>query len=215
MARHGNRAASNTARKALSGRSRSPRSLPASCAGTCGPSGAPKMGGCSGVPAAARSAKAFMAGSGTRPALQPSRRTGQAPGRRAAPTICVMPRCRCGWPPAPRPPRSLPAPGIACVPCSPSTPTAYPAATRSPASRSSKPSVPGNGPPLAHKNRRRRQESRPSCVRVTAGPSGTQLDLIPPPRSGYTSLTCGNARPERSAPRIAAPGRAVPGTRSP
>src|SRR6266571_2507449 len=67
---HANSAASNTARKAPSGRSRSPRSLPASCAGTCGPSDAPKMGGCSAAPAAARSAKACMAGPGTRPAPQ-------------------------------------------------------------------------------------------------------------------------------------------------
>ena len=104
--------------------------------------------------------------------------------RPAAPTTFVMPRCRCGWPPAPRPPRSLPAPGTACVSCSPSTPTAYPAATRSPASRSSKPSVPGNGPPLAHKNRRGRQDSRPSCIRASAGLNGTQLDLTPTPRSG-------------------------------
>ena len=108
----------------------------------------------------------------------------QAPSRHAAPTTFAMPRCRCGWPPAPRPPKSLPAPGTACVSCSPSTPTAYPAATRSPASTSSKPSAPANGPPLAHKNPRRRQESRPSCVRATAGLNGTQLDLTPPPRSG-------------------------------
>ena len=38
------------------------------------------------------------------------------------------------------------------------------AATRSPASTSNKPSTPANGPPLAHKNRRGRQESCPSCV---------------------------------------------------
>ena len=162
---------------------RSPPSLPASCAGTCGPSDAPQTGGCSRVPAAARSAKAATAGSGTRPAPQPSRAR-QAPSRCAAPTTCAMPRCRCGWPPAPRPPKSLPAPGTACVSCSPSTPTAYPAATRSPASTSSKPSAPAVGPPLAHNNPRRRRESRPSCVRATAGLSGTQLDLKPPPRSG-------------------------------
>jgi hypothetical protein len=98
-ARHANRAPSNTGRKAPAGRSRSPRSLPASCAGTCGPSGAPQMGGCSRVPAAARSAKASTAGSGARPAPQPCRRTGQAPSRCAAPATCAMPRCRCGWPP--------------------------------------------------------------------------------------------------------------------
>ena len=91
------------------------------------------------------------------------------------------------------------APGIACVSCSPSTPTAFPAATRSPASTSTGPSAPASGPRLAHKKRRRRRESGPSRVRVTAGLSGTQLDLKPPPRSGYTSLNCGNARPERSA----------------
>jgi integrase len=53
-------------------------------------------------------------------------------------------------------------------------------------------------PPLAHENPRSRRESRPSCVRATAGPSGTQLGLIPLPRSGYTSLTCGNI--ERCGP---------------
>lgn len=74
--------------------------------------------------------------------------------RHAAPTTCVMLRCRCGWPPAPRPPKSLPAPGTAFVSCSPSTRTAYPAATRSPASRSSKPSAPATGLRLAHKNPR-------------------------------------------------------------
>jgi hypothetical protein len=42
---------------------------------------------------------------------------------------------------------------------------------------------------------RRRRESRPSCVRATTGPSGTQLDLIPPPSSGYMFLTCGNTDP--------------------
>ena len=56
------------------------------------------MGGCSAVPAAARSAKASTAGSGTRPVPQPCRKTGQAPSRCAAPTTCAMPRCRCGWP---------------------------------------------------------------------------------------------------------------------
>ena len=44
---------------------------------------------------------------------------------------------------------------------------------------------------------------------------GTQLDLKPPPRSGYMFLTCGNADPRGLAPRIAAPDRAVPGTHSP
>ena len=51
--------------------------------------------------AAARSAKALTAGSGTRPAPQPCRKTGQALRRPTAPTTFVMPRCRCGWPPAP------------------------------------------------------------------------------------------------------------------
>ena len=41
-----------------------------------------------------------------------------------------------------------------------------------------------SGPPLAHNNLRSRRESRPSCVRATAGLNGTQLDLKPPPRSG-------------------------------
>ena len=137
------------------------------------------------APAAARSAKASTAGSGTRPAPQPwPAGWDRHPSPAFAPTTFAMPRCRCGWPPAPRPPRSLPAPGTACASCSPSTPTAYPAATRSPASTSSRPSAPASGPPLAHKNRRRRQESCPSCVRATAGLNGTQLDLTPPPRSG-------------------------------
>jgi len=122
----------------------------------------------------------------------------------------AMPRCRCGCPPAPRPPKSLPAPGTACVSCSPSTPTAFPAATRSPASRLSKPSAPAHGPPLAHKNRRSRRESCPSCVRATAGLNGTQLDLIPPPRSGYTPVNCGNTgrggRFHGSLPRTEGPG---------
>jgi len=56
-----------------SGRSRSPRSLFASCAGTCEPSDAPKTGGCSRAPAAARSAKTSTAGPGIRPSPQPSR----------------------------------------------------------------------------------------------------------------------------------------------
>jgi hypothetical protein len=96
------------------------------------------------------------------------------------------------------------------VSCSPSTPTAYPAATRSPASTSSKPSAPAVGPPLAHKNRCGRRESRPPYVRATAGLSGTQLDLKPPPRSGYMFLTCGNADPRGlargSRPRTGGPG---------
>ena len=102
--------------------------------------GAPQAGGCSGVPAAARSAKASAADLASGP------RRGHRPGRHPAgprPASCVMPRCRHGQPPAPRPPKSLPAPGGACVSCSPPTPTAYPAAIRSPASRSSKPSAPG------------------------------------------------------------------------
>ena len=43
---------------------------------------------------------------------------------------------------------------------------------------------PSRWPPLAHKNRRRPWESRPSYVRATAGPSRTQLDPGPPPTSG-------------------------------
>ncbi len=148
------------------------------------------------------------------PRRRPCRKTGQAPSRPAAPTTFAMPRCRCGWAPAPRPPRSLPAPGTARVSCSPSMPTAYPAATRSPASTSSKLSAPAGGPPLAHKNRCGRRESCPSCVRATAGRNGTQLDLKPPPRSGYTSVTCGNAdrggRFHGSRPRAADAGRSGP-----
>jgi hypothetical protein len=38
---------------------------------------------------------------------------------------------------------------------------------------------PSRWPPLAHKNRRKRQESCPPYVRATAGLNGTQLDLPP------------------------------------
>jgi len=69
---------------------------------------------------------------------------------------------------------------------------------------------PSQWPPQAHKNRRGRRESRPSYVRATAGRNGTQLDLKPPPRSGYMFLTCGNADPRglarRSRPRAGGPG---------
>ena len=82
------------------------------------------------------------------------------------------------------------------------------------ASTSSKPSAPATGPRLAHKNPRRCRESRPSCVRATAGLNGTQLDLSPPPRSGYPSMNCGNAgsrgRLHGSRTRTADPGRPVP-----
>jgi hypothetical protein len=191
-------------------RRRTPRrSLPASCAGTCRPSGAPKMGGCSGVLAAARSAKASTAGSGTRPAPQPCPKTGQAPSRPAAPTTFAMPRCRCDWPPAPHPPRSLPAPGTACGSCSPSTPTAYPAATRSPASRSSKPSAPAPGPPLAHKAAQ--TPGIPAVMRPCH--SWTQRDTAGPEtsaQSGYMFLSCGNADlrglARASRPRTGDPG---------
>ena len=43
---------------------------------------------------------------------------------------------------------------------------------------------PSQWPSAGHKNQRGRRESRPSCVRATAGLSGTQLDLIPTARSG-------------------------------
>ena len=111
---------------------------------------------------------------------------------------------------APRLPKSPRVPGTACMSCSPPTPTAYLATTRSPASTSSKPSAPAAGPRLAHKNPRGRQEFRPSCVRATAGPSGTQLDLKPPARSGEIPVTCGNTgrrdqvhglRPQTGGPR--------------
>jgi hypothetical protein len=69
---------------------------------------------------------------------------------------------------------------------------------------------PSQWPPLAHKNRHGRRESRPSCVRAAAGLNGTQLDLTPPPRSGYTSVTCGNTdqggRFHGSLPRTGGPG---------
>jgi hypothetical protein len=79
-ARHANRAASNTGPKAPSGRSRSPRSVPASSGDTCGPSGAPQTGGCSRAPAAPAQRKPL------RPDLAPGRdaampQDGQAPSR--------------------------------------------------------------------------------------------------------------------------------------
>jgi hypothetical protein len=96
------------------------------------------------------------------------------------------------------------APGTACTSCSPSMHTAYPAATRSPASTSREPSTPATGPPLAHKNRRRPRESCPSCVRATAGPSGTQWD---PGASTHIRLVIPDLRKyrsERPAPSITA-----------
>jgi len=102
-----------------------------------------------------------------RAAAMPEDGTGAQPVRR--PYDLRHAALSLGWPPAPRLPRSLPAPGTACVSCSPSTPTACPAATRSPASTSSKPSAPAVDPRSAHNNPRRRRES----VRHAAVP---QLD---------------------------------------
>ena len=213
--RHATRgpAASNTAPAAPAGQSRSPRNSSGSCSSTCTPMGPPPMGGCSGAPEAGRLAKAATAGSGTRPAApRPCR------ARRACvPTTCVMPRCRCGWPPAPRPPRSLPAPGTASASCSPSTPTACPAATRSPASTSRKPSTPAAGPPLAHKNRRRPpgilSVMRPChswTQRDTAGPGAStqiRLDLFDLRKCGLKSLA---HRPRPRAGRSRAPALRTP-----
>jgi hypothetical protein len=77
------------------------------------------------------------------------------------------------------------APGTACASCSPSMHTAYPAATRSPASTSRKPSTPATGPPLAHK-KAAQTPGIPSVMRPchswtqrdTAGPgASTQIRL--------------------------------------
>jgi hypothetical protein len=73
----------------------------------------------------------------------------------------------------------------------PSGPHARLRPDRQPAHRVSPPPQPL--PPLAHKKRRGRQESCPSCVRATAGLNATQLDPKPPPGSGYTPATCGHA----------------------
>jgi hypothetical protein len=106
----------------------------------------------------------------------------QARGQRPPPPKCRpswarSPRgCRCGWPPVPRPPRSLPAAGTASASCSPSMHTAYPAATRSPASTSRKPSTPATAPrwPI-------RTDADPgNPVRHASVP---QLGPGPPPRS--------------------------------
>ena len=151
-----------------------------------------------------------------RPDLAPGPRRSH-PGERdrrpavRAPMTFAMPRCRCGWPPAPRPPRSLPAPGTACVSCSPSTPTAYPAATRSPASTSSKPSAPDSGPRWPTTTGE--TPGIPSVMRPCH--SWTQRDTTGPETSAQIRLhvlTCGNAEPRRLAPTDRGPGRAVPGT---
>jgi hypothetical protein len=74
-ARHANRAASNTGRKVPSGRSRSPLSLPASCAGTCRLSVAQQMGGCPGRSRRPGQRKPL------RPDLAPGPRRSHAAGR--------------------------------------------------------------------------------------------------------------------------------------
>ena len=80
---------------------------------------------------------------------------------------------------------------------------------RQPAHRAGPPPQP-LAPRWPTRTRRGRQESRPSYVRATAGLNGTQLDLTPPPRSGYTSVTCGNTDPRGrfhgSRPRTGGPG---------
>jgi len=87
---------------------------------------------------------------------------------------------------------------------------AYRATTRSPASTSSKPSAPAGGPRLAHQNPHARR-GIPSVMRPCH--RWTQLDLIPPPRSGETSVTCGNAG-RRNRLHGSRPGLATPGTGS-
>jgi hypothetical protein len=79
---------------------------------------------------------------------------------------------------------------------------------RQPAHRASPPAQPMA--PRWPTKRRRRRESRPSYVRATVGLNGTQLDLKPPPRSGYTPVTRGNidreVSPHGSLPRTGDPG---------
>jgi hypothetical protein len=206
---HASPAASNTGRTALSEQYRSPRSLPVSCAGTCTLSGAPKMGGCSGVPAAARSARASTAGSGTRPAPQPCRRTGQAPSRCAAPTICAIPHCRGDWPPAPRPPRSRPAPAQRARPAHHLRPRhTRLRPDRQPAHRASPPPQ-----PLAP--RWPTKSAQTPGIRSVMRPchSWTQRDTAAPETSvqiRYTPVSCGNAD-QGDQFYGSLPGRAIPG----
>ena len=148
-ARHANHAASNTARKASSGRSRSPRSLPHP------PLAPAELRVCrrwATVPECPwRSAQRKP----LRPDLAPGPGRSHAGGQDRRPAGALSLRsasCRAvsvAGLPAPRLPRSLPAPGTACGSCSPSTPSACPAATKSPVSTSSKPSAPAAGPRLA------------------------------------------------------------------
>ena len=142
-----------------------------------------------------------------RAAAIPEDGTGTQPA--AAPTTFAMPRCRCGWPPAPLPPRSLPAPGTASVSCSPSMPTAYPAATRSPASTSSKPSAPASGPPLAHKNPAQSPRIL-SVMRLCH--SWTQRDTAGPDTSAQVRLGVCDLRKHR--PRWPVPRNTAPDSRS-
>ncbi len=124
-----------------------------------------------------------------------------------------MPPCHCGWPPAParrnRGPRRAQRPGPAHHPRALHT---GPRPARQPADRASPPHQhPARGWPT--RIRREPRESRPSYVRATAGPSGTQLDLKPPPRSGHMSVTweipARKTRPTDRGPGPAAPGRCL------
>ena len=90
-----------------------PPQLVSLLAGTCRHTAPRQTGGCSAVPAAARSAKAFTAGSGTRPVPQHPSQPSTPSTRYCALTTCGTRRCRCGWPPVLPRPRSPPAPGTA------------------------------------------------------------------------------------------------------
>ena len=76
---------------------------------------------------------------------------------------------------------------------------------------------PSHWPPAGPQESAQMRESCPSCVRATAGLNGTQLDLTPPPRSGYTSFDLRKCRPRGqlhgSMPRTADPGRSGPPSR--
>jgi hypothetical protein len=86
--------------------------------------------GCSRPRVAGCCTKAATAGPGTLHAPLRSASTWPPPHWCAAPTICAIPPCHCGWLLAPRPLRSPPGPGTRCRCCSRFTRTACLAMTR-------------------------------------------------------------------------------------
>ena len=214
MARHASRAASNTAPKAPAGRSRSRRSLPASCAGTCRPSDAPQLGGvfrgARGGPLSeslygriwhqARAAAIPEDGTGTQPVRRP------CDLRHAALSLWLA----SGAPPAEIAARAGHSVRVLLTIYAHGIPGCDQIASQ----QIEEALRPSQWPPAGPQKRRRRHESRPSCVRATAGPSGTQLDLKPPPRSSYMPVTCGKTdrcgRFHGSRPRTADPRYPIP-----